>query len=341
MTISRQKINFGVPFTITRPKAGEKVLFVENFNSQPFDSLKVTITNSSSYPPPQVWVSDEVNQLITLKGFDSIPQTTALELLVQGVVATKIVTEEKKVLLSDESLAAVKDAPAKAVSWMWLSIKRALILFMGMAFCLWLMKGTQIGDAINNIWSKLNAAQAVSMVSEIDPRIHTNRHPVYKTSAFTQVNSHYKRRHGDDKDLTKLYNFVGNEFFMTHDLTTHASGQFMLLDHGDAQEYCEGMGGRLPTMRELAAYLAGEYLTVENVVWPVSLRANVAEWTSNNVSWDNYFLYLKRDNSRPISKSDNVVELDNKYKLIEVDDGEEHAFRCGFPAVWYMPAKER
>lgn len=336
MTTSRKIISLGPEFAVKVSGTREQEFEVTNLHDETFDYLKCEILNSTSWSPPKVFVTDYINKIIKIKFTDSrIPETTSLLLSVQGVVTQKIEVVENKVLLDG---AKTKEAVKDGVGEMWKYIKAMFLAFILGSILLYFVKGTTFGNFVIDMWSNVNAGRVIQIADELDPRILTNKHPVYETAAFTELNAQYKNDLGDKKNLSKLYSFVGNGFFVTNDLITDAKGDFLKLSNPDAENYCSLIGGRLLEISELQAYLAGKYLTIENFIWPVSLRAKISEWSSSNVSWDNYWVYVK-SSLEDIGEFENVKLLANNYKMIEFDDDEEFAFRCGFSANLYMSAK--
>jgi hypothetical protein len=281
----------------------------------------------TSWAPPEIYVCDEINKIVKIKFNDTrIPIGTSLQLCVQGVVSQKSEVVNKTVLLD---AGKITQSAVDTAFNSWLYIKRTFQLFIAASLVLFFIQGTTFGNFIIDIWAKFNAAKVIQMADEIDPRIATNIHPVYKTASFTQLNASVKDILGESWDLTKTYNFVGNNILVTKNLITDSQGKILKLEWGDASSYCKIIGGRLLELSELQAYLAGKYLTIENFAWPISLKSNIPEWSGTNVSWDNYWLYIKQDGGLYVTHYDNIKILKNGYQAAEVDDGEEHAFRCG------------
>ncbi len=340
--MNRQKINLGVPFTIVRPQSNEKEFIVANLTDTPFDFLKCEILSSTSYPPPTPFVTDEAAKIVKLKGFEQVPQTTSLNVVIQGVVATKNVTVEKRTLLSDEKIEALKSLPLAAGSSLMGYTRRALILFFVGSFVLYSVKGTAFGDWLNDFWAKINAARFVEMASNLDPRIATNGHEVYKSRAFTLLNADYKKEFGADQDLRKLYRFVGDRqtkdgergFFVTSDLIRDANGEPLLYSQNEAEKHCSKMGGLLLERSELKSYLASHYAGVENFFWPIIRRGTIPEWTGDNFSWvfRKSWLYLKESEKSP---NDNDIQDG----FVVASKGIEAAFRCGSWESFYDEAE--
>lgn len=332
MTVSRKKIRLGVPFAISVPNVREQNLEIINLNDQPFDELKCEILNSTSYAPPVIRVTDAINNIVNCKFIDnSIPLNTPLELIIQGFVRQKIEVIKKTVLLDGTK---TKEAAAKATSSVWRAFKFMFLSFAIASFGLYFIKGSIFGNFIIDIWKHFNAAQMIEIVDELDPRIHTNRHVVYQSAAFTEFNALYKRNFGAKKELSRLYNFVGQGFFVTKDLI-YEGDELFLVTKSDADDYCEMIGGRLLEIQELLSYLAGQYLTIENFMWPIELRPQTPEWSGTKHSWwDNFYLYIK-DSENPIKE-----EPLTKNKFVVADDGDiKAAFRCGFGENMYLAVK--
>lgn len=331
---SYKQIKLGVEFTLVVSNAREQSFEVTNLNDESFDSLKCSIQNSTSWAPPQAFVTDKVCRIIKIKFLDnSIPMTTSLSLLVQGCVNQVTVIEEKKVLLDG---AALKEGITQRASDTWTWLKKSCYFFVFASIFLWFVSGTTFGDWLLNIWANFNAAKVIQMSNEADTRIFTNRHHLYQTAAFLEKNAQYKRIFGSSGDLSKLYNVVGNGTFLTIKLIRDRDGNILYYDHGDASNYCRGIGGRLLEVDELVAYLAGRYLSVENMIWPIRLEETTAEWTSSNYSWDNYYVYVKRGNITANMKVHDYVSLRNGYFIKAIDDGYKFAFRCGFTEELYI-----
>lgn len=330
MTI-RKQIRFGVPFTISVNNYREQEFEVLNFHDQKFDQPVCTIKNTTSYPPPTAYVTDAANGVIKLVFHEKTPYSASLELLVQAGVAQKVEVTETKVLLDGE---AAKEKAKQVAAGTWTTLKKAFWGFVIVSLIFWFVKGSTFGDWIISVWSKINAAQIIQMADEMDPRILTNKHPVYESAGFTQLNAYYKEEFGAKKDLKDLYRFVGNNFFVTADLIKNRDGSHMKVDREVAEEFCEIIAGRLLSTEELKAYLAGRYLTIENFIWPVSLRRNEPEWTGTKIAWDNYFVYLK-DSPNPVRD-----EVPTVNKFVEADEDDyRFAFRCGFHENIFTPAK--
>lgn len=342
------RIKLGTEFSITLPNGREKDFEVENLHQQDtdgnpivFDGLKCRIMNSTSWSPPVAYVIDDVNHIIKIKFTDStIPMTTPLTLLVQGCVSTVVEEKVTNILLDTEKF---KEGTAAVASDLWSYIKKSMYLFGGASIFLYFISGSVFGDWILNVWSNLNAGQVIQTTQKMDTRILTNRHDVYKSAAFLDYNAAYKRNNGREADLTELYNVVGNGTFVTKYLIIDTYGKTLLLDHGDAQNYCRNIGGRLLEVEELNAYLAGKYLTLENMAWPIRLYEETPEWTATNVSWDNYWVYVKDSEGLSLSHSGvsfgDSQTLTNGYILKEADDGYEFAFRCGFTEDFYIRSR--
>lgn len=339
------QIKLGTEFSITLPNGREKDFEVINLhqtdeNGKPivFDGLKCQIMNATSFKPPDVWVIDDVNHIVKIRFTDAtIPMTTPLTLLVQGCISTVVVEKVTNILLDAEKL---KEGTVAAASDLWAYIKKSMYLFGGASILLYFMSGSTFGDWVLNAWSNLNAGKVIQTTQKIDTRVLTNKHEVYNSASFLEYNAVYKRNNGRDADLAELYNVVGNETFVTKYLMIDTYGKTLLLDHGDAKNYCREIGGRLLEVEELEAYLAGKYLTLENMAWPIRLHEETPEWTATNVSWDNYWVYVKDKSglsySHPGLKFDNIRPLTNGYTLIEADDGIAFAFRCGFTKDFYI-----
>ena len=348
MTTSRMQIKLGTEFSITLPNGREKDFEVINLHQTDadgkpivFDSLKCQIINSTSWYPPLVYIIDDVNHIIKIKFTDStIPMTTSLTLLVQGCVSTVVEEKVTNILLDPVKL---KEGTIAAASDLWLYMKKSMYLFGGASILLYFMSGSTFGDWILHVWSNLNAGQVIQTAQKMDTRILTNKHEVYNSAAFLEYNALYKRNHGSDSDLSKLYNVVGNGMFVTKYLIIDNYGKTLLLDHGDAKDYCRNIGGRLLEVEELKAYLAGKYLDFENLAWPIRLHEEVPEWTADNVSWDNYWVFVKDKKGLSYSHSGvsfgDVRPLKDGYTLVEADDGVELAFRCGFTEDYYIRSK--
>ncbi len=323
---SRKLVELGVPFTLTVNNSREQDLEVKNLHETTFDELRASIVNSTSYAPPVVFVTDELNKIVKIKFTDtSIPANSPFLIRVNSHINTVKIVEEKKVLIDGEK---IKEAATNATSTAWRSLKIMFFVFLALAFFFYLIRGSTFGNIAIELWSRFNAAQVIKEMDELDPRIHKNIHEVYQTAGFTEMNALYKRNHGRNKNLAKLYNYVGNDFFVTKDLI-YRGGRLLVVTWSDAQEYCELAGGRLLKVEELNAYLAGRYITVENFLWPIKLRPQIPEWSKNKYSWpDNYVVYNKdgRENEK-----EGVV-------LTVGDDGSDHyAFRCGFVGNIYLP----
>jgi len=338
MPTSRQKIELGKPFTVAVPNSREKDFEVINLQNHNFDLLICKILNSTSYAPPTAYITDQTNNIIKIRFDDSrLNLNTPLELIVQGVVNEKIEVVQKNVLLDGEKTAA---AVQKAASGSWKTIKFIFWSFFFLSTFFYFIKSTTFGDFIIDVWSRFNAAQVIKMTDEMDPRILTNKHHVYETAAFTEFNALYKRNFGSGKKLKDLYRFAGNNFFVTDDLIQNKDGSFMLVTKSQAEKFCEMIAGRLLSVEELGAYLAGQYLTIENFIWPISLRAAVPEWSGTKYRWDDYWLYLKNapvENIKDIDEDD--IKLSPDKKFVVADDGDvKAAFRCGFDGNIFSPA---
>lgn len=336
MTTSRQEINLGELFTVSVPNTREKDFKVLNLQDHTFDGLICKITNSTSYAPPAAYVIDSVNNIIKIKFEDSrLNLNTALELIVQGAVSEKIEIVQKNVLLDGEkTVAAVKNT----ASGTWKALKIILWSFLALSFFFYFIKGSAFGNFVIDVWSKFNAAQVIKMSDQLDPRILTNKHPVYETAAFTEFDAVYKRNFGFRNNLKDLYQFAGYDFFVTGDLITNRDGSFMLVTKSDAEDFCELIAGRLLSTEELKAYLAGEYLTIENFIWPISLRGKIPEWSETRHNFDNYWLYIKNTPAEEIKDVDDI-KLSPDKKFIVADDGDvKAAFRCGFNGNLFLPA---
>lgn len=338
MATSRQKIYLGKPFTVAVPNTREKEFEVLNLQDHDFDSLICKVMNSTSYAPPTAYITDEVNNIIKIKFEDPrLNLNTGLEMIVQGAVSEKIEVVEKKVLLDGEE---VKKTAKNAASGGWRALKVIFWSFIALSFFFYFIKGSVFGDFIINSWSNFNAAQVIKMTDKLDPRILTNKHPVYETAAFTEFNAAYKRNFGYGKNLKELYRFVGNDFFVTEDLTKNKDGSFMLVTLGKAEDFCELISGQLLSTEELRAYLAGKYLTIENFIWPVSLRDKVPEWSANRYEYDDYWLYIKAALPATIKGLDNDdIKLSPDKKFVVADNGDvKAAFRCAFHGNMFLPA---
>lgn len=329
---TRKQIRFGVPFTISVNNYREQEFEVLNFHDQEFDQIVCAIKNTTSYPPPAAYVTDASQGIIKLVFHEKTPYNASLELLVQGGVAQKVEVTEQKIMFEE---GAIRDKAKAAVSGTWTTAKKMFWGFMAASVIFWFVKGTTFGDWIIGVWSKINAAQVIQMADELDPRILTNRHEIYESSAFTEMNAAYKREFGAKRDLRDLYRFVGQDFFVMADLARNHDGSCMRTDREDAEAFCERIAGRLLSTEELLAYLAGQYLTIENFTWPVSLRADEPEWTDTKVTaYDNYFIYLK-DAPNPV---EDKKPTPNKFVEADEDDY-KIAFRCGFSGNIFRPAQ--
>lgn len=340
-----QQIKLGDIFTMRRPASGEKEFEVLNFHKVEFDFLTCTIENSTSFAPPDVFVTDKEAGRIKLKGFSQVPQTMSLEICVQGAKATKLVTEEKRVLLSDETLAAAKEAPKKALFAGWTTLKRYFFAFCAFSIILYAVKGTAIGDFINRAWAWFNAAKVVEVASDFDPRIATNKHSVYQSSEFLFAAASYKEMFQDSKKtLPELYNFVGDRhndknqpigFFVMKDVVLDKEGHPLLMKKGNAADHCELMGGLLLERGDLI-YLAQQYAGVDNFFWPIKRRSYLPEWTADGHSSIPFFktswLFLKEDGENPTDEK--PVNM-----LVAVRNSQKHAFRCVFSESLYRRIK--
>lgn len=338
MNTSRQKIELGKPFTVAVPNSREKEFEVLNLQSHNFDRLICKILNSTFYAPPVAYVTDETNNIIKIRFEDSrLNLNTALEIIVQGAVDEKVEVIERKVLIDGQKTV---EAAKSAASGSWKALKIAFWSFIALSILFYFIKSSAFGDFVIDVWSRFNAAQVIKMTDELDPRIMTNKHHVYKTASFTEFDALYKRNFGSGKSLKELYRFAGNGFFVTEDLIKNKDGSFMLVTQSDAEDFCEMIAGRLLSMEELKAYLAGQYLTIENFIWPVSLRAEIPEWSGIKYRWDDYWLYLKDthpDNIKGIDQDD--IKLSPDKKFIVADDGDvKAAFRCGFDGTIFLQA---
>lgn len=338
MTTSRQKIELGKPFTVSVPNSREKDFEVLNLQEHNFDKLICKIINSTSYAPPTAYVTDDINNIIKIRFDDSrLNLNTALEMIVQGAVSEKIEVVKKTVLLDGKK---ATEAVKKTASGSWKALKVIFWSFIALSFFFYFIKGSTFGDFVIDAWSRFNAAQVIKMSDKLDPRILTNKHSVYGTAAFTEWNAIYKRNFGAGNDLKDLYRFAGNGFFVTEDLMKNQDSSFMLLTKSGADDYCELIAGRLLSTEELRVYLAGQYLTIENFIWPISLQGGTPEWSRTRYAWDDYWLYLKNtlaDNMKGLDKDD--IKLSPGGKFVAADDGDvKAAFRCGFTENIFLPA---
>ena len=340
MTTSRQKIYLGKPFTVSVPNSREKDFEVLNLQEHEFDSLTCAITNSTSHAPPKAWITDSVNNIIKIRFDDSrLNLNTALEMIVQGAVIQKVEVVRKTVLLDGEKTAeAVKNTASRG----WKALKITFWSFIILSLFFSFIKGSAFGDFMIETWSRFNAAQVIKLADELDPRILTNKHPVYETAAFAEFQAVYKRNFGSKKNLKNLYRFAGNGFFVTEKLVENKDGSPALLTKSEADNHCELLAGRLLSTKELRAYLAGQYLTVENVIWPVSLQALIPEWSGTKYAWDNYWLYLKDGLPDSVKGLDtNNIKTSPGGRFVVADDGDvKAAFRCGFTENLFLPARQ-
>lgn len=341
MTTSRKQINLGPEFAVIVNAAREQEFEVLNLYDAPFDYLKCSILNSTSWLPPEVYVTDEVNKIIKIKFTDNrLPANTSLLLSVQGCVKQKIEIVETKVLLDG---AAVKAGIQDGASSVWLYCKSMFMLFLLASILLFFVKGTIFGDFVLDMWEHFNAAKFVKKAYELDPRVVSNKHQVYQTAHFTEANSIYKEQFGNDKELAELYRFAGNDFFVMQDLAKDSTGITLLVTYSDAVDFCDWRFGRLMDMAELKAYLAKEYLKVENPFWPINLRPYVAEWSGEDYSMlsDDYWLYLKKMDPLIVEGIDpGNIKFNKDKRFILADDGDaKAAFRCAFNGNIYSMAQ--
>jgi hypothetical protein len=344
MITSRKQISFGVPFTISVNNVREQELEVLNFHDRLIDGIDCKITNTTSYVPPTAYVTDEANGIIRLKFHDKTPINTGLELVLRGVVAQKVEVTQTNVLIDGQ---AAKDGAVTGLAWIWRTIKAMFIGFIVASVIFTFIKGTTFGDILMSAWSKFNAATAIQLIDELDPRILTNRHDVYKSAAFTEINALYKRNHGANKELKKLYRFVGGSFFITDDLIKNHDGSYMLLTKGDAdaEDFCNTIGGNLLEIEELSGYLENNFLTIANIV--LYRRDEIPEWSGTRYAMDNYWMYLKDSNAEAIKNiADQMGDEPDELKkigqgrFIEADNGDvEAAFRCGLSGNIFRPAQ--
>lgn len=338
MTTSRQKIELGKPFTVAVPNSREKDFEVLNLGDHRFDGLICKILNTTSYAPPTAYIIDEVNNIIKIRFEDArLNLNTALEMIVQGAVSEKIEVVQKTVLLDTRKTV---EAAKNAASGSWKTLKVIFWSFIALSIVFYFIKGSTFGDFIIEAWSKFNAAQVIKMADTLDPRILTNKHHVYETAAFTELDALYKRNFGSGKNLKELYRFAGNDFFVTADLIKNRDDSFMLVTKSEAENFCEMIAGRLLSIEELEAYLAAEYLTIENFIWPISLRGEIPEWSGTKDRWDNYWLYLKNALPETVEGLDADDIKSSPYKkFISADDGDvKAAFRCGFNGNIFLQA---
>lgn len=336
MSTSRQQIKFGEAFTVSVNNVRQEEFEVLNFHDQDFDTLLCKITNSTSYVPPAAYVTDEINSIIKLVFDSRTPINAGLELLLQGGVSTKEVIVEKKYLIDGQ---AVKEGAKTAVSSSYSMVKTMIIGFLAVSFIFWGIKGTSFGDLVIDIWSKFNAAQVIQMADQLDPRIISNKHQIYQSAHFTAANSIFKEEFGDEAELSKLYTFAGNDIFVMSDLAQDKAGMTLFVTHREAVNLCDVRFGRLMTKKELKAYLAREYLTVENPFWPINLRSQIAEWSVEDYSFfsDDYWLYIKSSNHLIVSglDTDNIRYNEDKTFILADDGKVTAAFRCAFDGHIY------
>jgi hypothetical protein len=336
MDTSRVSINFGQVFTLTVPNSKEKEFKVENYHDQPFDTLRCFIKNTTSYPDPEIIISDATNGVIKLIFHPTTVAGIPLEMEVKRGIDQRIVEQVSRPILNAESVKDAANATTTFFGDVWKRLKTTVIIFIGLSVLFYAIKGTKTGEFLLEVWQKVNAAKIVSMVDELDPRILTNRHELYSSIEWTQFTTYYKKQFGADTDPQNIYNYVGNDFFVTKDLVTDKAGKLLLVDREEAEDICEQIGGRLLNIEELKAYLAGQFIGVENITWPIKLRPYTPEWTDTKVSfYDNYYLYIKDAPKPPESNKQPTSD-----RFIEVDEDEvDAAFRCGFPTAYYLPVK--
>lgn len=341
MATSRVQIKFGVPFTVSVGNAREQEFEVLNFHDAPFDFVLCKITNTTSETPPEVYVTDQLNGIIKAKFSAQTSIGANLEMIIQGGVAQKNIIEEKKVLFSDEKLEAVKQAPKVGLLASLRMIKYLVLSFVVGSLFLYALRNTNLGQALTNF----NAAKGAKVLENFDHRIHTNKHPIYKTADFVALNAEYKREFGDDQDLERLYNFVGDVkvqngvvtgMFILKDLARDQKGLPVLATWFDADKHCEKMGGILLSSNELKTYLADQYIGVDNFLWPIQRRSNTREWTADQHSsipfFKTFWMFLKRDPTNPSQK-----QPQNGFVI--ASGKEKAAFRCGFSENFYIAAK--
>jgi hypothetical protein len=338
MTI-RKQIKLDSPFSVSVPNARLIELELVDAEDKHLDFLSCEITNTTNYAPPKAYLIDRVNRIIRLEFGATIPISTALEMRITAVQPTVEETIIKRPLLSDEAAQTVKKSPLAFAMFLFTSVKWTLISFVIGSIFLYIISDTRTGDILN----KFNAATGAKTLKNFDMRIATNNHPIYKSSVFLTVNARYKKEFGDDKDLSKLYRFVGNReaedgsktgFFVTEDIIYDKDGMPLALSKGDAEDYCELAGGMLLNRSELETYLAQQYAGINNFFWPVQRRSRISEWTENSASWlfGRSWIYLKEEGLNP---------TDNKPRgrFVVAGNGVKAAFRCGFSENIYMAAR--
>lgn len=341
--MARQTIELGRPFTIVCPDTGEKEFYVKNLTDSPFNELRCSITNSTSYAPPKAFVTDKTNKIIKLKGFAGIPPTTSLSILVQGEVFQQVIVNEthKTVLLSDEKLEAAKQVPKKGLLAIWKYIKWSIFFLIAGSFLLHLGQNTQVGKILNNF----NAATGAKVLENFDLMIATNNHPLYETSAFMMLNAQHKEEFGDDQDLSKLYHFAGNVksdrgmktgVFVLRDVVRDQKGLPVMKTWNEADSRCEKMGGLILNKSGLKTYLAKQYAGVTNFIWPIQRHSSIREWTGDSHSGIPFFktswMFIKEDGVNPTDK-------EAKDGFVVAKNSEKGAFRCWFSETFYMAAE--
>ena len=334
--MTRPTIKLGVPFALSVNNAREHEFIVSNFHDAPFDSLLCKITNTTSYPPPKAYETDATNAVIRIEFDNKIPTGSKLELLVQGAIAQKTIIEEKKVLLSDEKIEAGTQALKKAPSTLAKMIFWCLFApFVAGSLFLYLIKDSDIGKVL----SRVNAAEGARALANFDPRIHTNKHSVYKNAEFMTDNAEYKKKYGDD--LSDLYNYVGDivddignatGVFVLKDVVRDKKGNPIIATWSEADSRCEEMGGLLLDREFQLTYLAQQYFGRDNFLWPIKRNSDIREWASDKYGgiffFKTYWMFLKE-------KGENPTKMTPENMFVVAKGNETAAIRCIFFEDFY------
>jgi hypothetical protein len=321
-TNNLQKV-FDKPFALSIPNGNE--ITIDLHGEFEHNSVKIENLTRKDIPNPQVRKKDSSYNYATYKVFfpkDYYNPTEKVELVFTGEKKE----EEKKSVL-EPCLETGKNFTKKAfkiVAYTFItSFIFALILYLD-------NKHKDItGGVFNKIWSYVSVNSMIERATKIDNAIITNNHEFYDSEKAKESEKEIKEI-VEDFSYKKKFWYVGNGKLIMRSLHRGAypTGEGKEIDilekltYSEAVDVCENYGGRIPKKSELEKYLFFKKGLSADLVLPINSEHKEPEWTSDNVSWDDYKIFMKSSKKVPFQSE--KVGAD-----IVGDDGDTFvAFRC-------------
>jgi len=314
-----KQVTVNKEFSLRIPN-GREITIQLNENAN-LESLTLFLCSSTSYPDPQFKVIDVQNRIIKIFFDTRYPLTATCSFY-----------------FSDSSSVIVKESIG---FWKKLSpVVKKTSRFAALTVATTLLGGVLIyadkkhnDSSVGNWWKSISVFGVADSIEEIDGKVLTNNHPVYKTDGFLEIQEDLSEDEGKAINLKGYYWYAGNELFAFKKLVRGKKGQVIKVPYEIAEDFCEKIGGTIPSKGELDKILSGKIARVTDFVLPIEAERSVPEWTRDELGGDHYLVYMKGA-TKPPAFAESIAG-----QIAGEEDDSSIAFRCVMYTATFLEAE--